>query len=126
MAGSRKNDRAGAPTRSSRRPSKTRVRVAHRSAGRPVSRGIQWDRLPGNWMVVIVLAMALLYIPPVNSYIQQRKATTEQKAQLQELGRENRELKQRARALRRNSTIELEARGLGMVRPDERPYVILR
>lgn len=117
--------RQGGSPRSSA-PQRARVRVAPKNSGSPVSRGIRWDRLPGNGMVAIVLVMALLYIPPVNSYIAQRKATTEQKAQLQQLGKENRALKKRAKSLRRSSTIELEARRLGMVKADERPYVILR
>ncbi|MGH2905462.1 MAG: FtsB family cell division protein [Solirubrobacterales bacterium] len=103
-----------------------RPRVAHRSAGTPIRRGIRWDRLPGNWLVAIVLIMAVLYLPPLHSYWNQRKETTAAKAQLQQLGKENRGLKARARSLKRNSTIEREARKLGMVKADERPYVILR
>lgn len=70
--------------------------------------------------------MALLYVPPLHSYYVQRKETSAEKAQLQQLGKENRALKARAKSLRRNSTIELEARKLGMVREGERPYVVLR
>ncbi|MFY9487461.1 MAG: septum formation initiator family protein [Solirubrobacterales bacterium] len=77
-------------------------------------------------MIVIVLVMAVLYVPPLHSYVKQRKETTAQKAQLQELGKENRALRARAKALKRDTTIELEARRLGMVKEDERPYVILR
>jgi cell division protein FtsB len=102
------------------------MRVAHKSAGTPISRGIRWDRLPGNWLVLIVLVMAVLYVPPLHSYVKQRQDTTAAKAELQNLSKENRSLKARARALKRNSTIELEARKLGMVKEDERPYVILR
>jgi cell division protein FtsB len=76
--------------------------------------------------VAIVLLMAVLYVPPVHSYVKQRQETTAQKAQLQDLGKQNRALRKRAKALRRASTIELEARRLGMVRADERPFVIIR
>ncbi|MFY9468937.1 MAG: septum formation initiator family protein [Solirubrobacterales bacterium] len=82
--------------------------------------------MPGNWMIVILLVMAVLYVPPLHSWVKQLKETAAQKAQLQQLGKENRALKARARSLKRNSTVELEARKLGMVRPDERAYVILR
>lgn len=107
-------------------PSRTkqRVRVAHKSKGRAVSKGINWDRLPGNWLVVILLVMAALYAPPLKGYYEQRKATSAAKAHLQQLGKENRALKARARSLKRESTIELEARKLGMVSPDERPFVV--
>lgn len=103
-----------------------RMRVAHKSAGRPIRRGLRWERLPGAWLLVIVLVMGVLYVPPVHSYVKQRKQTSEQKAELQRLGKENRALKARAQALKRSSTIELEARKLGMVKEDERPYVVLR
>lgn len=106
--------------------SRERVRVAHKSKGRPVSKGIRWDRLPGNWLIVVLLVMGALYIPPLHGYYEQRKATTAAKANLQELGRENRALRSRAKSLKKQSTIELEARKLGMVSADERPFVITR
>lgn len=70
--------------------------------------------------------MAFLYIPPLHSYWQQRKETTAAKVTLQQLGKQNRELRARSKALKRTSTIEMEARKLGMVKADERPFVILR
>lgn len=103
-----------------------KARVAHKSAGRPIAKGIRWDRLPGNWLVVILLVMGVLYVPPLHGYYKQRTETTAAKANLQQLGKENRALKARARALKRDSTIELEARKLGMVNPDERPFVVTR
>lgn len=120
-SGRRKN-RGG----SAKVPTRQRVRVAHRSAGRPVSRGVRWDRLPGAWLALILVVMAMLYVPPLRGYYQQRKATSAAKANLQQLGKENRALKARARSLTRESTIELKARQLGMVNPDERPFVVVR
>lgn len=107
-------------------PSRTkqRVRVAHKSKGRAVSKGINWSRMPGSWLAVILLAMAVLYVPPLKGYYEQRKATSAAKVQLQQLGKENRALKSRARALKRESTIELEARRRAMVSQDERPFVV--
>jgi cell division protein FtsB len=124
MPKARPKSRANARTK--RNSASARMRVAHKSSGTPIRRGIRWDRLPGNWLVLIVLVMAVLYVPPLHSYVKQRHETTAAKAQLQDLGKQNRALKSRARALKRNSTIELEARKLGMVKQDERPYVILR
>ncbi len=102
-----------------------RARIAHKSKGKPVSKGIRWDRLPGNWLLLIVLVMGFLYVPPLHGYYEQRKATSEARASLQATAKENRELRARAKSLKRQSTIELEARKLGMVKPDERPFVIL-
>lgn len=109
-------------------PSRTkqRVRVAHKSKGRAVSKGINWNRLPGNWLIVILALMAILYVPPLKGYYDQRKATGEARSHLQHLGKENRALKARARSLKKESTIATEARKLGMVNPDERPYVVLK
>lgn len=103
-----------------------RARIAHKSSGRAVGRGINWNRLPGNWLVAILLVMAVLYVPPLHGYYKQRKDTSAAKARLQQVGKENRRLKSRARALKRETTIELEARKLGMVKPDERPFVVTR
>jgi cell division protein FtsB len=105
---------------------KQRVRVAHRSEGKPVSRGIRWDRLPGNWLIVILVVMGALYVPPLKGYYEQRKATSAAKSHLQQMGKENRALRARAKSLKKESTIALEARKLGMVSPGERPFVILR
>ena len=105
---------------------KQRVRVAHRTEGKPVSRGVRWDRLPGNWLVVILLVMGALYVPPLKGYYEQRKATSAAKSHLQQMGKENRALRARANSLKKESTIALEARKLGMVSPGERPFVILR
>lgn len=87
---------------------------------------MRWDRLPGTWLAVIVVVMAVLYVPPLKGYYEQRKANTAARAHLQQLGEENRALKARARSLKRESTIELEARKLGMVAQGERPFVIQR
>lgn len=103
-----------------------RARVAHRSAGRPISKGVAWERLPGNWLLVILVVMAALYVAPLKDLYEQRKATSEARQTLQQLGRENRELRARARALKRESTIATEARKLGMVSPGEKPFVIQR
>ncbi|MBI4897742.1 MAG: septum formation initiator family protein [Actinobacteria bacterium] len=99
--------------------------MAHRSSGTPLRRGIRWERMSGNWLILIVLVMLASYVPPLHSYYVQRKETSAQKAQLQQLGKENRALRARAKSLRRNSTVEIEARKLGMVKEDERAYVIL-
>jgi hypothetical protein len=119
--------RSATGTSSSRAKSQKRpVRVAHRSKGTPISKGINWDRLPGSWLTVILLVMAVLYVPPLKGLYEQRKATAGARATLQQLGKENRVLKARARELRRESSIATEARKFGMVSPDEKPFVVVR
>lgn len=105
---------------------KQRVRVAHKSKGNAISKGIDWNRLPGNWLIVILVVMAIFYVPPLKGFYEQRKAASEAKATLQELGKENRALRARAKSLQRESTIATEARKRGMISPDERPFVVVR
>lgn len=105
---------------------RARVRVAPKGSGTPVSRGISWKQVPGNWLIVFVLVLGFFYIPPLKGFYEQRKATSAAKVSLQRLGAENRALKSRARALKRESTIATEARKLGMVAPNEKPFVVLR
>lgn len=113
------------PSQSTAVPRARRARIAHRTAGPAVRSGsINWERAGRAGLVVMLLVIGYLYVAPTRTYIAQRHEATAQRAQLQRLGREHRALKLRALALTRDSTIELEARKLGMTRPDERPYVI--
>lgn len=77
-------------------------------------------------MVVILVVMAVLYVPPLKGYYEQRKATGAAKAHLQQLGKQNRALRAQAKALKQGSAIELEARRRGMVAQGERPFVVTR
>jgi hypothetical protein len=114
------------PTPRPEKAAPRRVRLAHKSKGNPVSKGVNWDRLPGNWLTLILILMAVLYVPPLKGLYEQRQATAEAKVTLQQLGKENRELKTRARELKKESSIATEARKLGMVSPDEKPFVVIR
>lgn len=103
------------------------MRVAPRGTRgtRPVRRGsIDWDRLGGRWVLAVVVLMLALYIAPLQNYLRQSSDTSAKQAELQQLEDENARLKARAKALTQNSVIELEARRLGMVKADERPFVV--
>lgn len=92
---------------------------------RPVRRGsIDWDRLGGRWALAVVAVMLLLYIGPLQNYLRQKSEADAKKTELHQLTSENARLKARAKALTRDSVIELEARRLGMVRADERSFVV--
>lgn len=104
-----------------------RPRVAARGARgvRPVRRrSIEWNRLGGRWALAVVVLMLALYVAPLQNFLRQRSDTTAKQAELRQLTAENAQLKARAKALTRNSVIELEARRLGMVRADERSFVV--
>ena len=86
--------------------------------------GIRWDRV-GRAALLLVLATVLsLYISPVSRWITQSQTADAQRAELEELQREHAELADRVRKLRRAGAIEREARRLGMVREDERAFVV--
>ena len=71
-----------------------------------------------------LLMIVFAYASPARQWIKQSGTAGHQKQELSELSKENRNLKQRLRALRDPGALEREARGLGMVRAGERSYVI--
>ena len=71
-----------------------------------------------------LLVILFSYASPARQWIKQSGTAGHQKQQLSELGKENRNLKHRLRALRDPGALEREARRLGMVRAGERSYVI--
>ena len=86
--------------------------------------GIRWDRLGRVALLGTLLVILFSYASPARQWIKQSGTAGHQKQQLGELNSENRELKQRLRALRDPGALEREARRLGMVRAGERSYVI--
>ncbi len=117
---------AGAAASNSR-ARRGRLRLAGRGTRgvRPVRRGtINWDRLGGRWALAVVVLMLALYVAPLQNFLRQRSDTSAKQAELRQLTTENARLKARAKALTRSSVIELEARRLGMVRADERSFVV--
>jgi cell division protein FtsB len=90
----------------------------------PRRTGIRWDRLGRVALLGTLLMILFAYASPARQWIKQSGTAGHQKQQLGELNNENRELKQRLRALRDPRALEREARRLGMVRVGERSYVI--
>ncbi|MBJ7347878.1 MAG: septum formation initiator family protein [Thermoleophilaceae bacterium] len=119
----------GARTSTAQTPSKGRLRIARAGAAntRTLRRGsLRFGRIANRWTLAVVALILLFYIAPVHNYMRQRGETSAKKEELRQLGIENRQLRQRAKALTRDSVIELEARKLGMVRVNERPFVIVQ
>jgi len=85
---------------------------------------IRWDRLGRLALLGTLIVILLLYLSPAKHWLQQSSTAGAQREELQDLGEENRELKERVRALRDPGALEQEARRLGMVRQGERAYVI--
>lgn len=75
-------------------------------------------------ILVVFAVVALLYIGPLSSYVSARGEASDRRAKVEQLRKENRELRTKRDALRDGGALEVEARRLGMVRPGERPFVV--
>ena len=85
---------------------------------------IRWDRLGRLALLGTLIVILLLYISPAKHWLQQSSTAGAQRQELDDLSRENTQLKHRVHALKDPGALEREARKLGMVREGERSYVI--
>ena len=85
---------------------------------------IRWDRL-GRWALLFVLALVLyLYIGPTKNWVSTWREAGEKRQEVAKLRAENERLRVRRDALKRQSSLEREARRLGMVKAGERMYIV--
>jgi cell division protein FtsB len=85
---------------------------------------IRWDRL-GRWALIAVLGLVLyLYIGPAATWVSTYREAERKRAEVAALAAENRELRERRRALRDRDALEVQARRLGMVKAGEKSYVV--
>ncbi|HZV73187.1 MAG TPA: septum formation initiator family protein [Conexibacter sp.] len=85
---------------------------------------VRWDRVGRIALLALLLGVALAYVGPAHSLLSTWRASGAKQAQLHTLEREHDALARRAQELRDPRTVQAEARGLGMVRPGERSYVV--
>ena len=86
--------------------------------------GIRWDLVGRVALLTTLVVIVFSYLSPARQWIRQSGTAGHQKEELSDLRSEQRQLKQRLRALRDPGALEREARRLGMVRAGERSYVI--
>ncbi len=86
---------------------------------------VRWDRLGRVALLVVFGGVLALYIQQGLSLLGTHSQASAQRAIVERLARANRGLEAEQRALRDPATIAQDARALGMVRPGERPYVII-
>jgi cell division protein FtsB len=85
---------------------------------------IRWDRL-GRWVALFSLLVVLaLYIGPAHSYFLTWQDAQTKQVQLRGLRKENLALRARENHFKDPKALEQEARELGMIEPQERPYVV--
>jgi cell division protein FtsB len=85
---------------------------------------IRWDRVGRVALLLVLLLIVYLYVGPVRSWWSTWQDSKAKQAQVQRLERENAQLWARKAALGTPQALEREARRIGMVRPDERPFVV--
>lgn len=85
---------------------------------------IRWDRVGRVALLLVLLLLVYLYVGPVRSWWSTLQDSKAKQAQVERLKRENAELRSRRAALQTPQALEREARRMGMVKPDERPFVV--
>jgi hypothetical protein len=85
---------------------------------------VRWDRIGRIALLFVGLLLICLYINPLRTYVATWQEARTKRGEVAKLQRERDELLRRRRALRRAGSVETEARRLGMVRSDERAYVV--
>jgi len=109
-----------------RRPAKAPPMASATHAARPrIARGgVRWDRIGRVALLLVLGLILLLYVGPLRSFYSTWQESHAKRDQVRRLTSENRLLEARRRALQDPRTLEAEARRLGMVRPDERAFVV--
>jgi cell division protein FtsB len=92
-----------------------------RAAARP---NIRWDRLGRVFLLGVLFVILLLYVSPLTRWVTQKNTAKEDTAELHQLQTANDNLKTRLKSLTSSQAIELRARSLGMVKQNERAFVI--
>lgn len=75
-------------------------------------------------LLFVGLLMLYLYINPLRTYLSTWQEAKAKRADVAALQHEHRSLVAREHALKAPSAVETQARRLGMVRKDERAYVV--
>jgi hypothetical protein len=85
---------------------------------------VRWDRVGRVALLGVLAALLYLYLSAGVHLFSTWRAAHKDRAAVTVLEREHLQLRRQHEALGRRGTLEAEARGLGMVRPSERGYVI--
>jgi cell division protein FtsB len=85
---------------------------------------VRWDRVGRIALLFVGLLLIYLYINPLRTYLSTWQEARTKRGEVAALQREHDALLRRKRALRSAGAVETEARRLGMVRSDERAYVV--
>jgi cell division protein FtsB len=85
---------------------------------------VRWDRAGRVGLLIVLVVVVGLYVQHTVSYFSTSAQADGEQAIVTQLSRENASLLKQQQSLSSPATIVSDARALGMVRPNERPYVI--
>jgi cell division protein FtsB len=85
---------------------------------------VRWDRVGRVALLCVLGLILLLYVGPAHAWISTWRESHSRHDEVQRLQSEHDALVARHKALRDPRTLEKQARALGMVKPNERSYVI--
>jgi cell division protein FtsB len=86
---------------------------------------VRWDRAGRIGLLVVLAVVIGLYVQHTLSYMSTKSQSDQQQAIVNRLSHQNAVLEREQKSLSDPSTIVKDARELGMVRPGERPYVVI-
>jgi Septum formation initiator len=85
---------------------------------------VRWDRVGRMGLLVVGVLLIYLYIGPLRTWFSTLHEAKTKRAEVTMLQKEHRQLLTRKRALQSPGAVDTEARRLGMVRRDERAFVV--
>ena len=115
---------ARSATAAPRRSSAPRRRATASASAGIVPVRIRWDKVGRVVLIVVLAVVSGLIIQRGVAYLRVRSQADQQRAIVERLVRDNAQLAREAKSLNNSATIQRDARGLGMIRPGERPYVV--
>jgi hypothetical protein len=113
---------SSAPTRARSAP--RRRSGSGRGPAEPWWLRVRWDRVGRTSLLVVLVGLMALYIGPLRSYLATWRQSHTAGATVSTLERDHRALVKQHSALADPRNLERRARALGMVRQDERSYVV--
>ena len=97
---------------------------ARLARGAPVAAvGVRWDRLGRLALLFVLASLVYLYVSAGVHLLSKLSQAHAHRAQVSALRREHAQLVSQHELLSRQSTLEAEARRLGMIKPGEQPFI---
>jgi cell division protein FtsB len=75
-------------------------------------------------LLVVLVGVVGLYVGPAISFVSTYHEAKARRSEVRSLQAENDRLRARKKALQSKSTMEREARRLGLVKPGEKPFIV--